>query len=225
VAINPDNICAPTACATNLATPTLPPVPFLGDAQCTSLYQNTRADDDVWFTIVPDTNTTVVIDVNPTGNMAYFDPVVGLYEGTCNNLVQVHCADNAASGMAETLHFVPVPNTTYYVRVFSYGMHAAHQGPFDMCVKYVANFGVDVTHLLQNIVVYPNPNAGHFTVDLGKHQSAISYHITDMLGREILRGEARDCSQFDLHTSLATGVYTLTIQSASWHAVRRVVVK
>ncbi len=126
--------CINSGCSTIGATPPSPNIPFNGGSACTTPYQSGRYDDDVWFTITPPTSSPLIIRVAPTSNLANFDVVIGLYQGSCSGPTQVSCADINGVGVAENLNFTPSANTTYSIRVFSYGIGSQYSGDFSICV-------------------------------------------------------------------------------------------
>lgn len=141
---NNDDICSPatltigsscnnTSCSTVNANPPSTAISYTGASTCTSTYQAGRYDDDVWFSIIPVNTDPVTVTVTPTSNLANFDPAVGIYTGNCNSPTQVNCADLGSEGLSETLSFTPAAGTTYYIRVFSYGIGTAYSGDFNIC--------------------------------------------------------------------------------------------
>lgn len=127
--------CNNIACSTINATPPTPAIPYMGASSCTSTYQAGRYDDDVWFSITPGNTDPVTITVTPTSNMANFDPAVGIYTGNCNSPTQTTCADLYSEGQTETITYTPVAGTTYFIRVFSYGIGSSFSGNFNICVS------------------------------------------------------------------------------------------
>lgn len=125
--------CSPSACSTINATAQSTNIPFYGSSTCASLYQSGRYDDDVWFTITPTNSNPLTIVATPTSNTSNFDIVVGLYQGSCSNLTQVSCADVNGVGLAETLNYTPTAGTTYWIRIFSYGIGSTYSGNFNIC--------------------------------------------------------------------------------------------
>lgn len=94
---------------------------------CETLTGN--ADDDVWFRFTTDGdggNVAIAI----TGAATVLDPVVQVYSGTCGALVNIGCADATDAGASpannETASVTGLAaNTTYYVRVYGYGVYNA----------------------------------------------------------------------------------------------------
>lgn len=124
--------CRPDTCSTVNAT-TSAGITFYGAGSCTSLYQSGRYDDDVWFSITPHTTDSVTLTATPITNTGSFDMVMGVYTGGCSAPAQVGCADRHGAGAAETLTFYPMADSTYLVRIFSYGIGSSYAGDFSIC--------------------------------------------------------------------------------------------
>ena len=123
--------CSYESFTTVNATPPASDVPFYGSSTCASLYKTTRYDDDVWFKIQPTSTSPVTITVNPTSNLSDFDIVLGLYN---SSLSQITCGAKGDVGASESITFTPQANTSYLIRVFSYGEGSSYSGNFDICV-------------------------------------------------------------------------------------------
>lgn len=133
---SPQSLTIKTSCSyesftTVNATPPASDVPFYGSSTCASLYKTTRYDDDVWFKIQPTSTSPVTITVNPTSNLSDFDIVLGLYN---SSLSQITCGAKGDVGASESITFTPQANTSYLIRVFSYGEGSSYSGNFDICV-------------------------------------------------------------------------------------------
>ena len=99
-----------------------------GESSCS----NGTADDDVWFTVTAPLGEGDVITITVEG-AATFDGVIGLFSGSCGNLVQVgSCVDGTGSGGTEVLRYV-VPAAagfaasaaeTFYVQVYDFSSGA-----------------------------------------------------------------------------------------------------
>lgn len=133
LSINTSGTCSASSCSTVGATGPSPDIPYSGSTTCASNYQSGRYDDDVWFRITPSSTNPVTIRVTPTSNTTNFDPAVGLYSGSCSSLTQIGCADSFGAGTTENLIFTPSSGTSYYIRVFSYGIGSTFSGNFQIC--------------------------------------------------------------------------------------------
>ncbi|TXE18282.1 T9SS type B sorting domain-containing protein [Psychroserpens burtonensis] len=84
-------------------------------------------DDDVWFQFTALNEVQLISIVNIAGGG--FNTDHALYEGDCDNLVEIECTDGTASVTPQL-----VVGNTYYVRVFS-GGNNAETTTFDLCIK------------------------------------------------------------------------------------------
>ncbi|WP_323787319.1 gliding motility-associated C-terminal domain-containing protein [Psychroserpens sp.] len=116
--VNTDNSCdLLTAGSLIEATPSGVP-----DGTCTG-----DPDDDVWFQFVAENEVQLISILNIAGGTFNIDHAI--YEGTCDNLVELECNDNTASVSPEL-----VVGNTYFIRVFS-GGSASETSTFDLCIK------------------------------------------------------------------------------------------
>ena len=63
------------------------------------------------------------------------------------------------------------------------------------------------------LLVFPNPTNGAFSIDLGEYYKTVSLTITDLNGKVILSKKYSDCQLLDLKLKEPTGVYLLLIES------------
>lgn len=125
------------------------------DGSCTG-----DPDDDVWFEFVAENEVQLISIINIAGGTFNIDH--GLYEGTCDGLVELECTDGNASVSPEL-----VVGNTYFIRVFS-GGSASETSTFDLCIKdaptniiceNAENFCEDGGALTtSNIIGIPDPN-------------------------------------------------------------------
>ncbi|WP_047548731.1 gliding motility-associated C-terminal domain-containing protein [Psychroserpens sp. Hel_I_66] len=84
-------------------------------------------NDDVWFQFTALNEVQLISVINISGGG--FNTDHALYEGDCDNLVEIECTDGVAS-VTPAL----VVGNTYYVRVFSGGINP-ETTTFDLCIK------------------------------------------------------------------------------------------
>ncbi|MFT5849066.1 fibronectin type III domain-containing protein, partial [Psychroserpens sp.] len=84
-------------------------------------------DDDVWFQFTALSEVQLISVINIAGGG--FNTDHALYEGDCDNLVEIECTDGVASVTPQL-----VVGNTYFVRVFS-GGNNAETTTFDLCIK------------------------------------------------------------------------------------------
>nr|WP_321233679.1 gliding motility-associated C-terminal domain-containing protein [uncultured Psychroserpens sp.] len=84
-------------------------------------------DDDVWFEFTALNEVQLISLVNIAGGG--FNTDHALYEGDCDNLVELECTDGTASITPQL-----IVGNTYYIRVFS-GGNNSETTTFDLCIK------------------------------------------------------------------------------------------
>lgn len=102
-------------------------------------------DDDLWFKFTtpasPAAGYTVAIDATSfTSGTQLTAPNMSIYTGTCGSLTLVSSAcTTPGSGPCTYLQNANLssvlPNTTYYIRVYSWVSAASYKGKFNICVK------------------------------------------------------------------------------------------
>lgn len=116
--VNSDQTCDMTTPGTILeATPSGVPNTACGG----------NPDDDVWYQFTALEEFQLISLTNITGGTWNLDHAV--YEGACDNLVEVYCSDQDASITPQ----LTVGNT-YYIRVFSNGSDS-ETSTFDLCIR------------------------------------------------------------------------------------------
>jgi len=80
-----------------------------------------------WFTAIG-TTTTITYAPNSSTN-----PILHVFSGACNNLVQLACANATGSGESETLTITTVVGQNYLVRVQRSGSNSAMNGT--LCIQ------------------------------------------------------------------------------------------
>jgi hypothetical protein len=98
------------------------------------------------------------------------------------------------------------------------------------CVDTSGCFSVIITNLAtktfkQNITLYPNPNDGSFSIDLGKVYPNVEISICEMDGRVLRKDIVFSSGIIDLQLSVVPGMYLVTISSENERAVFKVMKK
>lgn len=76
-------------------------------------------NDGTWFKLIGDGGQYTIKVTMPSSSSA-FDPQIGVYSGTCSNLICVDTVDNAGGGGTETITIPTTTGTEYYINVGSY---------------------------------------------------------------------------------------------------------
>jgi uncharacterized protein (TIGR02145 family) len=92
------------------------------------------------------------------------------------------------------------------------------------CMKdYVGGVGVLENNFRDDLIIFPNPTSGNFSVDLKDNFNSIKVSITDVNGRLIQSSEYNDTQILNLNLNEPSGVYFLTIKSVEHSAVIRLI--
>ena len=105
----------------------------LADASCDNYQYNSLAAGVFYkFTAVSNSHT---IFVDPVSDL---DPVVALYEGNCNNLTEIDCADiGGGNGQSETINATNLSiGQTYWIRIYDWGNLPPSNGNFNICITH-----------------------------------------------------------------------------------------
>jgi uncharacterized repeat protein (TIGR03803 family) len=98
------------------------------------------------------------------------------------------------------------------------------------CIDTSACFSVVKTGLMvntfkQNITLYPNPNDGSFSIDLGKVYPKVEISISELDGRIFLKDEVFNNRIIDMQISALLGTYLVIISSDNERAMFKVMKK
>ena len=130
------------------------------------------------------------------------------------------CNDNYSEINGETnQQFTATANGDYAVEV-------TMNGCADTSNCYtVTTIGIIENSFDSQLVVYPNPTIGNFTIDLGATYNSVSVTISDVKGKLIQSNTFKDSQLLDLNLSEPNGVYLLKIESESNKAIIRILKK
>lgn len=74
-----------------------------------------------------------------------------------------------------------------------------------------------------NLIVYPNPTNGNFTIDLGNIFGKTEVQITDILGKVIESKSVNSAQKLDFFIQEAAGIYIITVRADDKQAMIRMV--
>ncbi|REC59601.1 hypothetical protein DRF65_25330 [Chryseobacterium pennae] len=137
-------------------------------------------NDGTWFTFTGD-GTVYDIKVTMPADSS-FDPQVGLYSGTCNNLTCENTVDSGSSGGTETMSVSTTAGTVYYVNVGHYDDNEdIMEGTFTITINKETLGTSEVAKAKNEIKVYPNP----FTeiLNISKVDQVKTVSVLDVSGR------------------------------------------
>jgi hypothetical protein len=128
------------------------------------------------------------------------------------------CNDNFSIIAGETnALFVSIANGSYAVEVTQNG-----------CIDTSTCHSLTITGLVENnfekeLLIYPNPTQGNFSIDLGKSYNVVRITMTDLNGILIQSKTYNDSELLNLKLEEPAGVYLLIIESEERKAVIRLV--
>ncbi|MCH8555662.1 MAG: T9SS type A sorting domain-containing protein [Schleiferiaceae bacterium] len=73
--------------------------------------------------------------------------------------------------------------------------------------------------------VFPNPNAGNFTLTLPSAVSDLTLEVYDMAGKQCYSGTEKGKSEVFIHLDVASGVYLLLYHSAQYTGQKRIIIQ
>ena len=96
---------------------------------------------DVWYSFVVPTGGAVTVETGQGSGTSLSDTGLALYTGTCGNLTEVFCDDDAGTGAFSLITATGLtPGATVYARVFAYDN--AEFGTFTICASSPGNLTV-----------------------------------------------------------------------------------
>lgn len=106
----------------------------------------------------------------------------------------------------------------------SYAVELTENGCADTtnCVSIIT-VGIIENDFENELLLYPNPTYGDFSIDLGKNYQAITITITDLGGKVILSKTFNDSQLLNLKLEEPAGIYLLNIESVNNNAVIRLI--
>jgi para-nitrobenzyl esterase len=87
----------------------------------------------------------------------------------------------------------------------------------------ISSVGIIENNFGNELLVYPNPTDGNFSIDLGKNLNSTTITITDLSGKIIQSKKYNDSQILNLKIKEPVGVYLLIIESENKKAVIRLI--
>ncbi|NQY08029.1 MAG: T9SS type A sorting domain-containing protein [Flavobacteriales bacterium] len=130
------------------------------------------------------------------------------------------CNDNDSEiASANSQTYLPTANGNYAVEITKNGC-ADTSG-----CHYVLSVGVTSKVASNNLLIYPNPTNGDFTVDFGAIQNETTIVVTDMLGKKISESTHQNVDSAQLNIEGASGTYFISIRSNKSMTTQRIIKK
>lgn len=179
--------------------------------------------NDVWFsfqaisTDVIMTLSNVQATTGTNTNLTY-----ELFSGACGALQSMGCFStltNTVGGL--------IGNETYYIRVYSNDPASAQS--FNICLQAAGTVAVAQVAIATEILVYPNPSNGIFTVSIPNRADVEgSLTVKNLLGQQVSNSISIDRFTGNLNIDLSTvanGVYVLEFNLNGERFVKKVVLQ
>ena len=105
-----------------------------------------------------------------------------------------------------------------------YAIIVTNNGCSDTSTCYtVTGVGIIENYLGNELLLYPNPTDGNFSIDFGETYSSVTITMTDLNGKMIQSKTYNESQLLNLRLDEPAGVYILVIQSGEKKAVIRLI--
>lgn len=156
------------------------------------------------------TINTIDLSIAQTSNMLSANEVGATYQW-------LNCPELTAISGATNQSYTATSNGDYAVVI-------SKNGCSDTSTCYsVANIGIIENSFGSELLVYPNPTNGNFSIDLGKTYSSVSLTIKNLNGQKIQSEKFEESQLLKLNLDQPTGIYLVTIESDDYKAVIKLV--
>ncbi|MGJ8661220.1 MAG: VPS10 domain-containing protein [Bacteroidota bacterium] len=126
--------------------------------------------------------------------------------------------------------YSPIPDfplaTRVFFKVFAVGSNGdtTETYRFTYLVRFNPNLGINkITK--DPVVLFPNPNNGKFTIDLGKTTAEVNVSVLTLDGKSVWENNYSNTSKIDCKLDLSKGNYFVVIQSEGVNSVKKLVVE
>ena len=115
--------------------------------------------------------------------------------------------------------FIPTTNGNFAVELTENG-----------CVDTSACVAITTVGILENTIgftlkVFPNPNKGAFTIDLGKVHESSHMTISDLTGKVVQSSHFKGTQIVELKLNLPAGIYSIEVVSGKKKAVKKLIIE
>lgn len=167
-----------------------------------------EVSSDLWYTFTPTyTDSFTVYLCDTYGGI---EPGLLIYEGESCGEIDINnpdfCGDFIFGGencltVSRELTFYGTQDKTYYLRV-----GGANQGIMDLLINGPLTSIETLPEFSVNVKIYPNPNAGQFTINTNYHEGI--FQLFDAFGKLIYKHECTKKQHvYDVHIDVPAGVY------------------
>jgi hypothetical protein len=188
---------------------------------------------------------------SPTGNVytssgTYMDTLVGMAVNGCDSIVTTNLTINTvdvgatqnnavltATASVAWYQWIDCATGSPIANAINQSYTATANGQYAVIVTQnnctdtsscltVTGIGVEENAFAQKMQLFPNPNSGAFTIDLGTTYSDMLVTITDLSGRVVYEQRYVNTDKINLQLNEANGMYFVTLRNADQKAVLKV---
>lgn len=107
----------------------------------------------------------------------------------------------------------------------SYAVEVSANGCVDTSVcTAITIVGLIENDFEQEILLYPTPSTGKFTVELGDTHNQIDYFVVDEQGKQIVKGSVQHQKMFQVDLEVTKGIYFIHLQTKDKKAILKTLV-
>ena len=139
---------------------------------------------------------------------------------TLSSYIWLDCSNSFLILSGETSqNFTPSVNGSYSVQLTENGCIDT-----SLCVS-ISSISLVEKPFIDNIIIYPNPNSGNFTVDIGQVTDKIDVTVLDLQGRIVLRKGFTQTYLFQMNLNDRAGIYFVSISSEHGKSLVKIIIE
>ena len=85
--------------------------------------------------------------------------------------------------------------------------------------------GVSNIEEVVDVIIYPNPSQGNFSITVPKTMENATIHVFDNKGRQVYENVATGSGTFDINAKLEAGVYLVKLTAEKANLTKKLIVK
>lgn len=171
------------------------------------------------------------VDQFVTSKISYVGSLSSVYvEWSINNPVfgnVINMTNTQDSTWVTNSPFPQFPDgTKLYFKVFAVGATGDTTETYKFMYRVRFNVNLGLSELEKDkVVLFPNPNSGEFTVDLGTKETNVKLSILSLDGKKVWESNFMNTSKIDCKIDLKIGNYFVIVESEGTNVVKKLVVK
>jgi hypothetical protein len=170
------------------------------------------------------------VDQYVTSKISYVGNLSSVYaEWSINNPVfgnVINMTNTQDSTWVTNSPFPQFPDgTKLYFKVFAIGStgDTTETYKFMYRVRFNPNLGLGELEK-DKVILFPNPNSGQFTVDLGTKEANVKLSILSLDGKKVWESKYVNTAKIDCKIELKAGNYFVIVESDGTNVVKKLVV-